>query len=342
MILLEIIKRKHLKIKDISKIMHVSQRTIRMDIEEIDYFLKIKKFDPLYKDAKNGISIIQDNQRISLLYSLINEKDVVTASYLPEERILDIIYQIAMSETPIKIEQFSNSLQVSKSTIVKDIEKAKSIFSYENFELIGTLEGMLLKSDEFTLRSILVNTYIYSMDKAAILDINKLLKHADDQVTFRVYWRIFENSDLLFINDCANYIENSLSIQLSDLKYSLLCGHLAMMIKRIKMNKQIINEFYYEKSIINPLVDLVFEKMKKYLNININNSEKKYLKYLIYTCSYETYLIDSGIENCNVENITNKIIKITNSPNSITLKNRISYEIKKNKNTTIIKHDNKK
>lgn len=54
-----------------------------------------------------------------LIYRLINESRVVTASYSPDERLLELFYRLAMAKEPVRLTDLAEQLLVSKSTIVR-------------------------------------------------------------------------------------------------------------------------------------------------------------------------------------------------------------------------------
>jgi hypothetical protein len=328
MILLEIIKQKSLTVTELSNVFHVSERTIRMDLSEIDYFLELKKIKPLNKE--NGlITFAEDNQIIGVIYSLINEKDIVTASYLPSERILDILFQIAMSESPIRLEDLSAELLVSKSTIVKDIEKAKLIAADSGYSLVGTPDGMTIRGDEYKIRSAIINAYIYSLDKTAMTDIRNLLKDANNPVTYKVQWKIFEGSNYEFINGLLDFLTHALNVKIYDFKYILVAGHLSMMIKRILNKKYIKKRIYVAASVYEPIIDQVFDKIKDYCNCDLCNEEKDYIRYIIYVLSYEAYYADNYtcIETEKAHDIARHLLDGIGKQNDLSAVDSLAYEL---------------
>ena len=69
---------------------HVTSRMIINDLNSIDYFLESHGFKKLIKSRDGKIKKYDDLN--GELLNLINSDDVVISSYLPEERILEIIY----------------------------------------------------------------------------------------------------------------------------------------------------------------------------------------------------------------------------------------------------------
>ncbi|MDQ0360305.1 BglG family transcription antiterminator [Breznakia pachnodae] len=308
-ILLEIIKQQNIKISDLVEKMHVSEKTIRGDLNDIDFFLSQKKMKKLVRQGKQGIMIEDDAVNVNFLYELINQKEVVKMSYLPEERILEMMYLMTMSEKPLIIDELADYLIVSKSTIVKDIEKFRIQYNDDQFQLKGNLEGMYLESDEMTLRQKVVHSYIYNMDRSDVVDIASLILDTDQKIPYRVYWHLFEDIDLNFIKECIEIIKTVLVIQLSDMKFLLLAGHLSVMIKRLMMRKQVepTGDTYVISKASN-LIDCLFIKIMDYVGYTINESEKEYIAYALYITSYSLYNLDFPINEGYLKKVTESFI----------------------------------
>lgn len=140
-IILEILKKDEVKIQELSNRFHVSERTIRSDLEEIDFFLKEHGCNAIERKNRGMVSIAGDDAVSMLVYQLINEHKIVITSYSPQERLLEIFYLLAVSDAPLKLEDLAECLFVSKSTVVKDLETLKLL--YEEFDLcfLGTHEA---------------------------------------------------------------------------------------------------------------------------------------------------------------------------------------------------------
>lgn len=306
-IILEIFKQTSLKTSDLSKMFKVSERAIRMDLDEIDYFLKCNGFEPLIRHHKKGISFSEANLKTALIYKLINEKDIVKASYTKEERILEILYVLCMRQNALKIDELAASLLVSKSTIVKDLERIKVMLKHEDFQLLGSLDGIQLIGNEACIRKWIVKMFIETMDKYAIIDLIKLIDGKDEITTYKVYWRLFEKIDMNLIKHYVEVMKSMVSAQLSDRAYLHALGNISMMLKRSGIGKELDKE---EAGTANKatmlFVDQLYQMMQK--DYAISKVEKGYIRYLLYIVSPSLYKMDMGT-NQEIESYAHDLVK---------------------------------
>ena len=212
---------------------HVTSRMIINDLNSIDYFLESHGFKKLIKSRDGKIKKYDDLN--GDLLNLINSDDVVISSYLPEERILEIIYLLSMSETSINLETLSEKLSISKSTMTKDIEKLRSMCLAFNVSIVGDKRGLRLSGGEFDIRIMITSLFISYMDSYAVFDTTRILLDKDLHTTYKVFWRIFEDVDINLITDCIEIIKISLSVNLQDYLYLYVSGLISLMIKRNRL-----------------------------------------------------------------------------------------------------------
>lgn len=308
-IILEIIQRKTVKTSDLALKYHISERSIRLDLDEIDYFLKENKCNPLIRKGRRGVSIEDDPAITNLIYKLINEKDIVAQTYSQEERMLEILFILWCARKPIKIEQIAEQFFVSKSSIVKDIERLKSSL-FDAFEITGSSDGLEIEGDEFEIRRSIVKTYIESMDKLEVMNLIKLIINKDEKITFTVYWRLFEDVDLPIVIEIIEQLKIIYSSNLSDIQYLQVMGNLCLMIKRIRNSRIIVasDEITF-CPITEYCLNYISEVLSKYLGQRIPDSERQYIQYICYLVCPEVYLIEHPDEKKIAENAFDFIVQ---------------------------------
>ena len=300
-ILLEIILHRLVRPKDLAGKFRVSERTIRMDLDDINFFLKQNRYPVLQNRGKQGVYFPGSKEETAGLYRLMNTKEIVMASYLPDERLLEILYTVACRKGPVKIEELAEQLLVSKSTVVKDLERLKLMYQTDFLRLQGTAVGIELIGDEAKIRRSIVNAFVYHMDKNAVRDVLKLFVSRGDPVTYRVYWRLFEVVDLDFVIECADMVESRLSVRLSDTKYLLLCGYLCMTIKRIGMGCPAGDGAYDPAgSKTGQLAKELGQMLQKQCEVPVTGGELEFLRYILYSISYQSYLADHPVDEKEV------------------------------------------
>lgn len=289
--------------------MRVSERMIRSDISDIEAFLRLRNMKLLQRIDKQTLTIKNDSTTVNLLYELVNQKDIVTSSYLPEERVLEILYRMAMCTSSITIDQLADQLLVSKSTVVKDLERIKQQYNSDNFYIKGNLEGMHIEGKEIEIRRRIVNSYIYNMDRSDVVDIAELILNADKKITYRVYWHLFEDVDLSFIKSCIEIIKTVFVIQLFDMKFLLLAGHLCILLKRMQDDNFIEpGEYRVTDSRCQILCNTLFNKIEHYVHKKLPESEKEYILYILYLANFSTYNLDYPFDQKEYKDVVHDFI----------------------------------
>ncbi len=288
-IILEIIKKGEVKIQDLSGKYRVSERTIRSDLEEIDYFLKKHKCDRMERRGKGVVSICGGASVAMLIYRLINESRVVTASYSPNERLLELFYRLAMAKEPVRLTDLAEELLVSKSTVVKDLERLKALYLPQGLRFAGNHEGMELLGAEEEIRRQLVKRFIETMDKHAVMDLTNRIMH-EERITYKVFWRLFEGVDLELVCGCIEFLKVGLGAWLSDREYLNLMGHFCILLKRAALGRHPAEGETCEES---PWGAFLSEQLYRWLEetAGLDPAEKPYLRYLVYLASAPLYLL---------------------------------------------------
>ncbi len=298
-IILEIIKRGEVKISDLAEQYHVSERTIRSDLEEIDYFLRENNCSAMMEKNRGTVAIKRDSNVTMLIYQMINESKVVTASYSPDERLLEIFYFLVTAKEPVKLENLAEHLLVSKSTVVKDLDRLKAIYQSYDLQFQGNHEGMEISGKEEIIRRELVKRFIRTMDKHAVMDLTNLIIHKE-KITYKVFWRLFEEVDLDAVRSCIELLKTGLGMQLSDLEYLNLMGHFCILLKRAKLGKCPDREEQHKPS---PLMGFLTENIYDCLSkmTRLHQNEKQYIRYIIYLSSSSLYLMEQPMPEGEAE-----------------------------------------
>ncbi len=292
-IILEIIKKGEVRIQDLAGKYRVSERTIRSDLEEIDYFLKEHRCDRMERRGKGVVSICGGGSVAMLIYRLINESRVVTASYSPDERLLELFYRLAMAGEPVRLTDLAEELLVSKSTVVKDMERLKAMYLPQGLRFVGNHEGMELLGEEEGIRRQLVKRFIETMDKHAVMDLTNRIMH-EERITYKVFWRLFEGVDLELVRGCIEFLKVGLGAQLSDREYLNLMGHFCILLKRAALGR---HPAARKMSGGSPWGAFLCGQLYRYLEeaVGLNPAERPYLYYVVCLASAPLYLWENPL-----------------------------------------------
>lgn len=109
------------KVRQLAGSLKVSERTIRYDLDEIEYFLKQIETKMIRK-SKVGIYLENKDKLIENLMKW--EKDNSFVPYLDkDERLLYIGLYLVTCDKPVSSEEIANALAISRSTILSDLRE---------------------------------------------------------------------------------------------------------------------------------------------------------------------------------------------------------------------------
>lgn len=267
-ILLEIIKQPKTT-DELARLYHVSNRSIRNDLNEINYFLKQNQFTEIKKNSDKRWLLSSNAHTEKIIFEIVNTPENVKISYTKHERILELFYKLSMQDQSIKINILSKDLMVSKSSVIKDLEDLKKLLNTYSINIQGTNTGIFIQGEEITLRLALLNAFFSEIDKKTIYDLIQLIENANSITTYNVYWRLFEGVDLNIVKQLAETIKNRFSVHLSDFMYLYLLAAISLMIKREKtVNK---NDFNIP---FTPIISKILD------DVIFDSSEKQYMFYI--------------------------------------------------------------
>jgi transcriptional antiterminator len=289
----------------LAKKYHVTSRMIINDLESIDYFLETHGFRKLSKSAIGRIKRYEDTNNEVL--ALINSDHVVISSYLPEERILEIVYLLSVSDTFVKLDTLSENLGVCKSTITKDVEKLREMCANFNVDIVGNKQGLRLSGLEFDIRILITSLFISYMDTYAVFDTTRILLDKDLHTTYKVFWRIFENIDITIISDCIEIIKNSLSINLQDHLYLYVSGLISLMIKRNRLGHS-CSTATDSSLIARETANQIIDYLTNSLDTDSFQVEFAYINHILEVSSIELYKLQHK-ERIEFAILTEKIVQ---------------------------------
>lgn len=197
-------KKDYTTINEISKEFKVSVRTIRYDLDNIEYTLKDNEKIFLVRTPRYGIKLEFKGKRDILTFSSIFDCVEINS---PEDRVIFIAINLLIGNS--KVEELANMLSVSKNTVVSDLKKAKEILNNLRINVISkAYVGTCIEGDEEDVRYAFINLYY----KISNSDNYKLLKMVIDDF----------DSIKADIEERIHKIESRLSLEYSDTSFKEL------------------------------------------------------------------------------------------------------------------------
>ena len=212
-------------LEELSKLMNVSERTIRYKIKEINDSLKYENINVEIVLRKNIVSIVGD---LSLLDKINFSK--FNAYPITQDERLEILSNILLfGKKKFKLEEYQTFLNISESTAKKDWKELRNRFDKLNIKIINRKFFTALKSNEEIIRNYMIQNIV----KYKILSSNLILK---DRIINNLIDNYFIDINFDEIENLLNNISSELNITMSDDAYSIIKYTVAIILIRSKDN----------------------------------------------------------------------------------------------------------
>lgn len=228
-------------ISDLQKIMMVSNRTIRYDLDLIDDFLLFHKLPKLARKPRVGVQFKGTSMEIKKVVELIesiNEYNYVLSS---DERIKLIILEFIEDDNYVTIESISDKLMVSRSTINKDLKTTRQMLGKHNISLNPVYgQGLKLEGKERNIRNVLSEMWLEYVYRAVDLGEDKSRLKRESFKYRKLVSGLKQKIDIPFVENCVNIMESELGIGYSDVAYANIVVNMCIAINRLKSGKRIV------------------------------------------------------------------------------------------------------
>ena len=250
-------------VKDVAQINHVSVRTIRNDLKSINEILSDNHLAQL--TIKPDGQIIKSND-FSQLSNYIIIKDFYTYKLSKKERVQLAGCILSSATDYTTFAQIADKLMVSRATIISDLKDIKSYMKRWDVELISyPNKGVRAKGEEINKRNLLLATEVNRIQLLKILDTNPLNE--------KIVQRILDEK------------EREYDQFLTDESYNQLCFYLCIMISRNHLQCYLDN-IKGTQHVFDKLAESVITLIAQYCNIEVNESEIRYLSFLLCECRF--------------------------------------------------------
>lgn len=218
----------------------VSDRTIRNDLKEIESHLASKGWSQnLIKNRSKGILLQSTEEMERYLLELTAHKDLQNYYYSKRERILLMSLKLLEGNEPITLGWFSNFFGVSRNTLLKELDEVDSQFESHELRLVRKPKiGLYVEGKELKKRKMLLNLIGNTLTSRELFEfVNEKVSTAKPH-SYQ-YELLFSELDLEFLNGIIREAEARLERQFTDIAYGNLLTHIALMIKRLQLQKEI-------------------------------------------------------------------------------------------------------
>ncbi|WP_411747777.1 BglG family transcription antiterminator [Psychrobacillus psychrotolerans] len=278
-----IIEKEEITIKELSKRIDVSSRTIQRDLNNIQTILDSYQLE-LVRKSGVGVQIIGDEQRKQELDQQL--KKFTQREYTLEERLTLILCILYESTEPVKLYSLSKDLGVSISTVSADLMKLEeqlqpiqlSILKKRGYgvELSGT-EKAKRRAISYALSKTLKEEGLFSLIKEKI---HQKSSKYEDPISERLM-HLVDREKLGMIEEAMKDLYPDFSLSMTDSAYVALIVHLALAIERILQGENItIDEAYLKQISLEPeypIAQKIISMLMDRFQVDIPEAEVGYI-----------------------------------------------------------------
>lgn len=261
-------KKRDFTTNELANALHVSPRTIKIDLKRIMEELEEEKTGcTINTKTGRGIWITYNEKGRQYLDSLLMNGDNLSF-ILPETRKYYVALRLLDSDDYISMKSIADSIYVSKGTIVNSINELTPAFEKMGLVLEKKVKyGMRVIGTEEQLR--IARAYV----------IRKLVSNQGNYISSKLQ-PFFEEINLERINDIIQDAEKKLEFVLADTAYSELVIQLAIIVKRIQKGKNCtieeeLNKYSSEKEW--NITQYLSERLEEEFEIKLSDGDRSYL-----------------------------------------------------------------
>lgn len=276
--------------KELAEEFHVSSRTVRNDLDMIEYALKEYPIH-LERTPRLGIRLIL--QKELNLNEVLYNNDM--KMYSKDDRITVIIVLLLMTDKTT-IEHLAEELKVSKNTLVEDLKTVEEELKRNRIQLVRkSYYGLSVKGNEEEIRNMIFNRYVKVMNEKMI-NLDEIIKEhsiVEPKIAKEMIRAIEEAQEIKYSDNSIQELENMILVSLCRSFYGF-----HIMYKNMPDCKE------------SKVYRIIKNIIHKHYEICLNEGDIFYLVMLFHASKkfYGTFLDDS-MEDKKIMMITENLIK---------------------------------
>lgn len=296
-IFIQISKNEFTTIKELTNSFHVTDRTIRTDIQAIN--LEIAKYEcEILLKRKSGYYLMSYNKdKFKELQNQIEKQTNVLTFNSLDDRIKYILQKLLYSQDYVILDDLTNEVFVSRNTLQNYIKPIKE--TLETYNLIYVSKpnlGVKVFGNEKDKRECLLNEILCKDTPTYIIGFTK-----EEQMLFR-------DIDLFEIQTLVNQLLNKHDIHASDYDRKNLIMHCALMISRVKTENYIPFDVQFPiQDDIYELIEQLCIQLENKFDIQITSGEKQYIYLHI---ASNTHMNIYSVNTVKLQNQITKLLEV--------------------------------
>ncbi|WP_339284630.1 BglG family transcription antiterminator [Oceanobacillus sp. FSL K6-3682] len=295
-------------IKSYASVMRISERTIYNDLEIMRNFLE-ENNAKLLKKPGTGVKIqINHKEKFRILHHINVFKDKIVP-LSTNERKIDILKQLLLSEKTTSLQKLSEKYLVSKSSIVNDLDEIEVWVRKYSIKLIRDRKGTKIIGDEKNKRKAIAEIIIRSLN-CDFTDDEEFPQTRIEIGIFKGLSSMFNTSEVIIVEEIIGEAEKKLNYYITEPYYTNLITHVLISISRIKSGYKIDKILSYgkcsNKSKTYLAARFIAKKTTEKLFIDIPENEIIYIHQFILSCG-----INKDMKHADLSELISTIDKDT-------------------------------
>lgn len=306
---------KPISIENLSNQLTVSQRTIRYDLKNVEYYFKFKNI-VLSKKPNVGIWLDIDEKNRAELKKEISILEPYDRVLTATERQDIIVLCILLSDKPVSSQFIADEIQISRNTVISDLKNIKLQLAKYDLELESKPKhGFHVVGSEFNIRKILNNLIQIYVHENELIDISYILNDSKNKsIALKFFNEACRNIKISDIKGAIKECKKIYDFWIPDTSYRALLIDLMIIVKRAISN----NKIEFSNSRKKPLKELQEYKVAKvilqYLSniykVCLNEDEIVYLTYSLFNNDFKLKDISQVINKKDEETLKNAVNKM--------------------------------
>ncbi len=221
-----------ISIKELAEKFELSERSIRYDIDNINYYFKKNGLNQMEKTSRGTFEIEEEKENLLNLLKLLDSQFYV---FSKNERKEYIKSKILFNEDIIKLHELSENLSVSLSTVKLDLKEIKVFLNESDLKLKFLSKiGLILSGNEDRIRHVQLR-FLLNYIKIFQNEITSKKIHGTPgtDIVVDVIREYFYESPLDSIMEFIKDVSEGLKMIISEEAYRILQYYLMISIKRI-------------------------------------------------------------------------------------------------------------
>lgn len=277
---------------DIAAQLQLSERTIATTLNDIER--RVKPFNvKLVRKPNDGIYFTGD---VATLANHL-EKEANDRPQSKEERCHYILAKLLLGSASITIQQLSNTLYVSRSTVENDLKKVKQKLAQFGLQLAITHTGLSLIGSEHQKRQAtveLISQYWGKRTEAKELN-GQLVRHVQlpDKLN-----QLFEPALIKNVLTALTELIEKSTLSFTDYEFQSLAIHLMMALERLTQHQLV--EATAPNPVVTPFIaetQLLVQILERRFELTIPDFEQEYLNRHLVTVQAK----DTSVETIQIE-----------------------------------------